>query len=54
MLLLDNSANVNTQGRFYSNALQAALYRRYIAIVKLLINKGADINAQGREFSTAL
>jgi ankyrin repeat protein len=38
----------------YGNALQAASYRGYEVIVKLLLDKGADVNAQGGCFDNAL
>jgi ankyrin repeat protein len=53
-LLLNRGADVNAQGRLYSNTLQAALYQGNKQIVKLLLNKGADINTKGREYSNAL
>ena len=53
-LLLNKGANVNTQGRRYSNALQAASFKGHQAVAKLLLNKGADVNAQGRYFGNAL
>jgi ankyrin repeat protein len=53
-LLLNKGANVNAQGRHFSNSLYAALYKGYEQVVKLLLNKGANVNAQGREYSTAL
>jgi ankyrin repeat protein len=46
-LLLDKGADVNAQGGYYGNALQAASSDGHEAVVKLLLNKGADVNAQG-------
>jgi ankyrin repeat protein len=40
-LLLDKSADVNAQGRFHNNALQAASWQGHEAVVRLLRNKGA-------------
>jgi len=53
-LLLDKGANVNAQGGYYGNALQAASYHGYEAIMKLLLDKGANVNAQGGYFGNAL
>ena len=36
------------------NVLQAASYKGYEAIVKLLLDKGADVNAQGKRYGNAL
>ena len=52
--LLENQADVNAQGGFYGNALQAASSGGYEAIVKLLLEKGADVNAQGGIYGNAL
>ncbi|EMD86652.1 hypothetical protein COCHEDRAFT_1072198, partial [Bipolaris maydis C5] len=51
---VEKGAEVNMQDGEYSNALQAASYRGYEAIVKLLLDKGADVNAQGGCFDNAL
>ena len=48
------SADVNAQGGRYGNALQAASFRGYEEVVKLLVHKGADVNAQGGEYGNAL
>jgi ankyrin repeat protein len=40
-LLLDKGANVNAQGRYYGNALQAASAGGYREIVELLVDKSA-------------
>jgi hypothetical protein len=47
-------ANVNAQGEFYGNALQAASGRGHEAVVKLLLDAGADVNAQGGFYGNAL
>jgi ankyrin repeat protein len=52
--LLDKGADVNAQGGYYGNALQAAAYEGYREIVTLLIDKGADVNAQDRDYGNAL
>ena len=48
------NANVNTNGVYYGNALQAASFQGHENIVQLLIEKGADIHAQGGEYGNAL
>ncbi|KAL5114259.1 hypothetical protein ACEQ8H_007868 [Pleosporales sp. CAS-2024a] len=53
-LLLDAGANVNAQGGYYSNALQAALTYGYKDIVELLLDRGAHVNAQGGFYGNAL
>ncbi|KAH7303730.1 hypothetical protein B0I35DRAFT_156178 [Stachybotrys elegans] len=52
--LIIKGANVNAQGGFYSNALQAASSRGYAKIVELLLENGADVNAQGGKYDNAL
>jgi ankyrin repeat protein len=44
-LLLNKGAEVNAQGGYYGNALQAAAREGALAIVKLLVQHGADVNA---------
>ena len=53
-ILLENEANVNTQGGRYGNALQAASYGGYDRVVQMLLEKGADVNMRGGKHSTAL
>ncbi|KAJ6579069.1 ankyrin repeat domain-containing protein [Mycena vulgaris] len=53
-LLLDNSADLNTQGGACGNALQAASLNGHELVVQLLINKGADVNAQGGVYGNAV
>jgi hypothetical protein len=53
-MLLNKGADVNAQGGYYGNALQAALYRGHEQVVKMLLNKGADVNAQGGHYGNAL
>ncbi|KUM55675.1 hypothetical protein ACN42_g11571, partial [Penicillium freii] len=52
--LIDKGADVNAQGGYYGNALQAASQRGHQEIVNLLLNNGADVNAQGGEYGNAL
>ncbi|KAI5357718.1 Putative NACHT nucleoside triphosphatase, heterokaryon incompatibility [Septoria linicola] len=52
--LLSNGANVNAQGGFYGNALQAAAGEGHLETAKMLVKKGADINAQGGFYGNAL
>ncbi|KAK9445083.1 Pfs, NACHT and Ankyrin domain protein [Metarhizium brunneum] len=52
--LLDKGADVNAQGGYFGNALQAASFRGHFEIVQLLLDKGADVNAQGGRFGNAL
>ncbi|KAH8724798.1 fibronectin type 3 and ankyrin repeat domain protein 1, partial [Phaeosphaeriaceae sp. PMI808] len=53
-LLLDKGADVNAQGGYYGNALQAASSRGYEPVVKLLLDKGADVNSQSGFYGNAL
>jgi ankyrin repeat protein len=53
-MLHDKGAEVNAQGREYSNALQAASQRGHEQVVKTLLNKGAEVDAQGGYFGNAL
>jgi ankyrin repeat protein len=53
-MLLDKGADVNVQGGFYGNALQAASYGGHEQVVKMLLDRDADVNAQGGEYSNAL
>ncbi|KAJ5740916.1 Pfs NACHT and Ankyrin domain protein [Penicillium malachiteum] len=52
--LVSKGADVNTQGGFFGNALQAASSNGHQEIVNLLLEKGADVNAQGGEYGNAL
>jgi hypothetical protein len=52
--LLEHGADVNAQGGYYNNALQAASHRGHREIVLLLLDKGADVNAQGGVYGNAL
>jgi ankyrin repeat protein len=53
-LLLDKGANVNAQGGYYGNTLQAASKGGHETVVQLLLDKGADVNAQGGVYSNAI
>jgi ankyrin repeat protein len=46
-LLLNQGAEVNAQGGFYGNALQAASCSGNKELIQLLLNQGADVDAQG-------
>ncbi|KAF2678030.1 ankyrin [Lentithecium fluviatile CBS 122367] len=46
-LLLDAGADVNAQGGFYGNALQAASEGGHEQVVKLLLDTGANVNVEG-------
>ncbi|KAJ5365328.1 NACHT nucleoside triphosphatase [Penicillium concentricum] len=52
--LIDKGADVNAQGGYYGNALQAASQRGHQEIVNLLLNNAADVNAQGGYYGNAL
>jgi ankyrin repeat protein len=51
--LVENGADVNAQGGFYGNPLQAAATTN-IEIVRYLIENGADVNAQGGFYGNPL
>ncbi|EED11950.1 ankyrin repeat-containing protein, putative [Talaromyces stipitatus ATCC 10500] len=53
-LLLEKGADVNAQGGYYGNALNAAAEGGYLEIVQLLLEKEADVNTQRVEHSNAL
>jgi ankyrin repeat protein len=53
-VLLDNGADVNTQGGKYGNALQAASHMGNDKVVKMLLKKGADVNAPAGFHASAL
>ncbi|KAM0329336.1 hypothetical protein ACHAQA_004641 [Verticillium albo-atrum] len=46
-ILVENGEDIDAQGGEYGNALQAALSRGHVKIVKLLLEKGADADAKG-------
>ena len=53
-LLLDQGADVNIQGGWYGNALQAAVFRGKVDVSQLLLDKGANVHAQGGLYGNAL
>ncbi|KAJ5712190.1 hypothetical protein N7493_008658 [Penicillium malachiteum] len=53
-LLVEKGAEINAQGGFYGNALQAASSEGHDKVVQLLVEKGAEINAQGGRYGNAL
>ncbi|OBT97761.1 hypothetical protein VE01_05117 [Pseudogymnoascus verrucosus] len=54
-LLIQRGADVNAQGGYFGNALQAAAsLGQQEEIVMLLLEHGADVNAQGGHYHTAL
>ena len=53
-LLLNKGANVNYQGGYFGNALQAASHAGNIPVVRLLLCRGANVNAQGGKLGNAL
>ncbi|EAQ89249.1 hypothetical protein CHGG_05868 [Chaetomium globosum CBS 148.51] len=53
-ILISKGADVNGQGGFYGNALQAASSRGEQEIAKLLLDKGANVNAHGGFYGNAL
>ncbi|KAM3077406.1 hypothetical protein ACMFMG_006751 [Clarireedia jacksonii] len=53
-LLLVKKANVNAEGGFCGNALQAACVHSHIDIVQLLLQNGADVHAEGGYCGNAL
>jgi hypothetical protein len=52
--LLDQGVDVNAQGGYHGNALQAASHGGHEQVVKTLLDKGADVNAQGGHYGNAL
>lgn len=52
--LLDEGANVSTQGFKHGNALQAALAGGHEQVVQMLLDNGADANAKGGQFGHLL
>ncbi|KAF2174534.1 hypothetical protein K469DRAFT_506722, partial [Zopfia rhizophila CBS 207.26] len=47
-VLLKAGAEVNAQGGYYGNALQAASYRGHEEIVRVLLKAGAEVNTEDR------
>ena len=53
--LLEEGADIHSQGGRFDTALQAASYNGHEAIVKLLLENGADVNLRGgQEFDSPL
>jgi hypothetical protein len=52
--LLDRGADVNAQGGWYGNALQAASSKGHDKTVQILLDRGADVNVQDRYNGSAL
>ncbi|KPA37280.1 hypothetical protein FLAG1_09906, partial [Fusarium langsethiae] len=52
--LTTEGADVNAQGGYYGNALQAASFGGHLEIVQTLLDKGADVNTQGGHYGNAL
>jgi ankyrin repeat protein len=52
--LLNAQADVNAQGGYHGNALQAAAYKGSVEIVQTLLSAQADVNAQGGYYGNAL
>jgi hypothetical protein len=52
--LIENGADVNMQGGFYGNPLQAASKTSHESIVPLLLHHGANVNLQGGFYGSAL
>jgi ankyrin repeat protein len=44
--LVDRGAEVNAQGGYYGNVLQAASRDGHEAVVRFLVDRGAEVNAQ--------
>jgi hypothetical protein len=53
-MLVENGADVNAQGGWYGNALQAASSEGHTEIAQMLVQNGADVNAHGGWYSNAL
>jgi ankyrin repeat protein len=47
-------ADINAQGRYYGNTLQAASFGGYESVVRLLLDWGMDVNAQCGHYGSAL
>jgi ankyrin repeat protein len=52
--LLNKNIDINAQGGYWGNALQAAVGEDNIEMVKLLLEEGADVNAQCGYYGNAL
>ncbi|KAK2030818.1 purine and uridine phosphorylase, partial [Colletotrichum zoysiae] len=52
--MMREGADVNAEGSYYNNALQAASFGGHYDIVKLLLDGGADAHKQGGRYGNAL
>ncbi|KAJ5505005.1 hypothetical protein N7463_007879 [Penicillium fimorum] len=52
--IVDDGANINTQGVLYGNLLQAAASGGSAKVVRMLLNDGADVDTQGGKYGSAL
>ena len=48
------SKQINAQGGYYGNTLQAASWGGHNQVMQVLLDKGADVNAQGGYYGNAL
>ena len=53
-MLVERGADVNAQGGYYGNSLQAASYQGHEPIVRLLLKNKVNINTQGGNYGNAL
>jgi hypothetical protein len=53
-VILKEGGDVNAQGGYFGNALQAASYSWNERVIALLLEKGANVNAQGGFYGNAL
>lgn len=51
---VEKAADVNVQGREYSNALHATLFGGSEEIIKLMVEKSADVDAQDGKYGSTL
>ena len=52
--ILERGDDIDAQGGYYHNALQAASYQGHTQVVQILLSQRADINAQGGYHGSAL
>lgn len=53
-MLKNIEANVNTQGGYYCNVLQAVSLENHEKMIQILINTGVDVNTQNKRYNNAL
>ena len=53
-ILLDTGADVNAQGGYFGNALQAASTKGYEEVVQILLENGADVDTLDEKNSERL